>query len=89
MCIRPKRNWADPVQTPEEKPAPLLHPASFEKPGIGGVLLDVGGIALFRRVLNVLVTPGSVLADLGFIAGSLRAPIGGRYGRHFIVASHG
>jgi hypothetical protein len=89
MRICPKRNWADPVQTPELKPVPLLHPASFEKPGIGGVLLDVGGVALFRRILNVLVPSGSILVDLGFVSRPFMAAVGGWHGRHFIVASHG
>jgi hypothetical protein len=66
----------------------LLNPASFEKSGIGGVLLDVGGIALFSRILNILVPLRGILVGLGIIPGPFGAAIGGRYRRHFIVAGH-
>ena len=32
-----------------------LHPATFEKPRVGRVLLDVGCLALLSRILDVVV----------------------------------
>src|ERR1700729_835149 len=68
------------MPAPSEKSvgASLLHAPSLEKPGIGGVLLDVGGIALLGQILDIFVPLRGVLVDLGVIAGALGAAIAGR-----------
>src|ERR1700675_696041 len=68
--------------------ASLLHPSSLEKSRVGGVLLDVGSIALLCRILNVLVSLRGVLVHLGIVGSTLMTTIGGRRRRHFIVTRH-
>jgi hypothetical protein len=34
----------------------LLHPTTFEKASVGGVLLDIGCVALFSRILDVVIS---------------------------------
>ena len=59
---------------------------SLKEAGVGGVLFDVRRVSLLRGILDIAVTLGSILVDLGVIASSFVATIGGRHGRHFIVA---
>jgi hypothetical protein len=65
----------------------LLYTSSFEEPGDGCVLLDVGGIALLGGIHFALCLR-RVLADFGSVAGALAASIRGWHGRHFIVTRH-
>lgn len=64
----------------------LFQAASLKEASVGGVLLYVRRVTLLRRILDIAVTSGSILGDLGVIASSFVATIGGRHGRHFIVA---
>lgn len=59
---------------------PTSRAPSLEKSSIGRVLLDVGGISLLGRVLNVLVSLGGVLARLGFITCSFVTAVTGGTG---------
>jgi hypothetical protein len=34
----------------------LLHPTTFEKASVGGVLLDIGCVALFGRILDIVIS---------------------------------
>jgi hypothetical protein len=63
----------------------LFHTPSLEKSGVRGVLLDIGGIALLRRILNIVVPLRRVLVRLGMVTGTLLAAIGGWHRRHFIM----
>jgi hypothetical protein len=66
---------------------PLLHPASLKEALVGGVLPDVGGVALLSGV-DLRVRRCLVLRDFGLITGAFWASVGGRHGRHVIVAGH-
>jgi hypothetical protein len=66
----------------------LLDATPLEKSGVGRVLLDIGGLALLGRVLNVFVPLRAVLVHFGMVAGTLGAAIAGRYRRHFVVTRH-
>src|ERR1700736_1924154 len=65
----------------------LLHASSLEKPGIGRVLHDVGGVALLGSV-NFTLVSGSILVHLGIVTRPLMTAVGRRHWRHFIVARH-
>src|ERR1700729_889835 len=64
-----------------------LHPASSEIPLVGGILHDVGGVALLSDVLRLNVLVRRVLRDNGRVLGTLRASIGRRNGWH--MRAHG
>src|SRR6202140_5551110 len=65
----------------------LLHPSSLEKTGLGGVLPDVGGVALLSGVDFTLVC-GRILVHLGVVTRALVTAVGRRHWRHFVVARH-
>ena len=65
----------------------LLDAASLKEAFVGGVLPDVGGVALLGGV-DLRVRRCRVLRDLGIVAGAFRASIGGRDRRHMIMAGH-
>lgn len=65
-------------------PRELLHPSSLEESGVGRVLFNISGVALFSGV-DFAVFLRRVFADLGVVTSSLFASVGGRYRRHFIV----
>ena len=67
--------------------ARLLDAPSLEETLVGGVLPDVGGVALLGGV-DLRVRRCRVLRDLGIVAGAFRASIGGRDRRHMIMAGH-
>jgi hypothetical protein len=61
-------------------------PAASKETFVGRILLDVGGIAFFRRIVMLFGLPRAViLRHLGITARTFAA-IGGRNGRH--VARH-
>src|ERR1700712_112962 len=63
----------------------LFHASSLEESGIRRVLLDIGGIALLGRILNIVVSLRRILVHLGMVTGTLWAAIGGWHRRHFIM----
>ena len=65
----------------------LLDAASLKEALVGGILPDVGGVALLGGV-DLRMRRCRVLRDLGIVAGAFRASIGGRDRRHMIVARH-
>jgi hypothetical protein len=62
----------------------LLHSPSLEETGIRGVLLDIGGIALFGGI-HFGFCLRHVFAYFGIVTGAFVASIGRRHGRHFFV----
>jgi hypothetical protein len=78
-----------PLRRRDARTATLLDASSFEEAGVGGVLLDVGGLALFRGIDFSLVGRSGVFVHFGVVTAPLMAAIGGRNGRHRIVARHG
>lgn len=68
--------------------AALFGASSLEEAGVGGVLPDVGSLALFGRV-DIGFAGRSVPVHFDIVSGSLVAAIGRRNGRHRVVARHG
>jgi len=62
----------------------LLHSPSLEETGIRGVLLDIGGIALFGGI-HFGFCLRHLFAYFGIVTGALVASIGRGHGRHFFV----
>jgi hypothetical protein len=62
----------------------LFHTPSLEKSGVRRVLPDIGGLALLRRILDMVVLR-RILVHLGMVASTLLAAIGGWHWRHFIM----
>src|SRR6185437_9720171 len=65
----------------------LFDASSLEEAGVGGILPDIGGVALFRSVFSF--GGCSVCFHFDIVAGALVAAIGRRNGRHRVMAGHG
>jgi hypothetical protein len=74
-----------PVSSATRSGSALFHTPSLEKSGVRRVLLDIGGIALLCRILNIVVPLRRILVRLGMVTSTLLAAIGGWHRRHFIV----
>src|ERR1700731_2219710 len=68
-------------------PSTLLQAPSLEEAGIGGVLLDVGGVALLSSV-DFTLACGRILVRLGVVTRALVTAVGRRHWWHFVVARH-
>src|SRR5476649_929502 len=66
---------APPAQAGRPGAASLLDAPSLEKSGIGGVLLDIGGLALLGRILFAFMPLRAILVHLGMVAGAFGAAI--------------
>jgi succinate dehydrogenase/fumarate reductase cytochrome b subunit len=74
-----------PVSFETRSRSALFHASALEKSGIRRVLLDIGGITLLCRILDIVVHLRRILAYLGMVTSTLLAAIGGWHRRHFIV----
>jgi hypothetical protein len=73
-----------PVQRPAFSVGRYFHSPSLEETGIRGVLLDIGGIALFGGI-HFGFCLRHLFAYFGIVTGALLASIGRGHGRHFFV----
>src|ERR1700719_560729 len=81
------RSLVDPTTAGCAAGITLLDAPPLEETGIGRVLPDVGGVALLGGVHFGSCLRG-ISARFGVVTGTLVTAVGGRYGRHFIVAGH-
>ncbi len=66
----------------------LLDPPAMEEPGVGRVLLDIRGLALFGGICRLGMLVRGVGLRLGGVARKRFASVSGRNRRHVIFLSH-